>query len=154
MRRLILLAVSVCAVALAGEQEVTRAEVPPAVLKAVEAKYPGATLTAFSREDEGRQTRWEVALRVSGRKLELVLDSAGALLETEETLAAASLPDAVKKAVAASRSAGAKVARVEKLTRAGKPDAEWELQLEDAAGAHEVVFSAGGTLLREAKSQD
>jgi len=149
-----LLAVSASAVAFAGEKTVTRAEVPQPVLRAVEAQYPGANLTGFSREDEGGKTSWEVALQAGQRKLELELDSAGAILETEETLTAADLPEAVKKAVAASRHAKARVARVEKITRAGKPDVEWELQLEDAAGRHEVVFSALGTLLREEKRQD
>lgn len=152
--RLLVLAVSASAVALAGEKSVTRAEVPQAVLRAVEAKYPGAALTGFSREDQDGKTTWEVALTAGQRTLDLELDAAGAILETEETLAAADLPEAVKKAVAASRWAKAKVARVEKITRAGRPDAEWELQLDDAAGRHEAVFSATGRLLREAKSQD
>ena len=144
------LGLAISAPAFASEKTVQRSDVPKPVLAAVEAKYPNAKLTHFAKEVEGGKTLYEVVLDADSGHAEVSVSPEGAIVSEEATIAVGALPEAVKKGLAASRYANAKVLRVERVTETAKPGrATFELTVEQAGKKHELAFNQAGTLARD-----
>jgi hypothetical protein len=105
--------------AFAQEKKIQRADLPPAVEKAVAAQTHGATVKGFSQETENGQTFYEAELTVSGHSKDVLIDSTGAVVEVEEQVALDSLPAAVKDGLQAKAGAG-KILKVESITKHDK----------------------------------
>jgi hypothetical protein len=101
---------------LAAEKKLTREQLPPAVQQAVAAETKGAEVLGFSTEREGGKTVYEAETKVGGLTRDITFSAAGAVLEVEEEVAMESLPPAVRKSIT-KKAAGAKVEKVEKITR-------------------------------------
>ena len=108
-----------CVTALAQEKTIHRAELPPAVEHTVAEQSKGATIQRFSTDVEGGQKIYEVALTVNGRARAISIDGLGHLLEVEDEVSMASLPQVVKVALAKAAGAGT-IEKVETLTKHGK----------------------------------
>ena len=147
--------VLVLAVANAGERELKRSNVPKAVLEAAAARLSEAVMVGFSVEEESGKTVYEVRLEVRTRRVDLDITPDGKVLSEERTIARDELPDAVRKSLASSRYARAKVRRIEEVIDAARPDAPtYELVVEQAGRRHELVFSHTGELVgAEAKTK-
>jgi uncharacterized membrane protein YkoI len=105
--------------AFAQEKKIQRADLPPAVEKAVAAQTRGATVKGFSQEKENGQTFYEAELTVSGHSKDVLIDSTGTVVEVEEQVALDSLPAAVKDGLQAKAGAG-KILKVESITKHDK----------------------------------
>lgn len=108
----------VAAVSLA-ETRIDRSKLPPAVEKTVQEQSQGATIKGFSTETEGGVFEYEVEMMVNGHSKDIAIAKDGTLLEVEQEVAMSSLPDAAQKALTA-KAAGAKITKVESLTKKGK----------------------------------
>lgn len=141
--------------AVAAETRLARSKVPSAVLAAVSARHPRSKMTDFAQEHEGGKTVYEVTLETGSGRLEVIVSPAGKILTEEQTIAMKDLPDPVRKSLARSRHAKAKVLRLEKVTDHRKPkEPTYELLVELLGKKHELVFSSAGRLLKEeAKSK-
>jgi hypothetical protein len=130
-------------VALAGEREVQKKDVPAKVLEAVKAWAPAATLKHFSLEDGN----YEVALADAEGTADVVVTADGTVLTEERTITQAERPAAVTKALAAGKYAKATVKSVERIVTVAKPVAPtFELNVVLGGARHELVFDSAGAL--------
>lgn len=68
------------------EADVPVESVPEHLIRATRATYPDAQITGAEREVRRDEWSWEIKFRSGGRAMEVVLDDAGAVLETEREL--------------------------------------------------------------------
>lgn len=109
-----------CAAALlAADAKLKLADLPPAVQKAVQENLKGGELKGLSKETEKGKTSYEVETTLNGKSRDMVLDSTGAVSEVEEEIEMSSVPQAAMDAIM-KKAAGAKITKVESLTRGGK----------------------------------
>ena len=105
--------------ATASAVPIPREALPAAVSAAIESRYRGATIVAITRETTKADTRFEVVMRVSGRRLDALFDAAGTLREEEAELSYRQLPASVRTTHAYSAQAKWTIERVELVTSAG-----------------------------------
>ena len=141
--------------AAAEDKSIDKAQVPKPVIDAAMAKYPKGNLVAFEEANEAGKTSFEIKIELETWKTELILSPDGKILAEEMQISAKELPDAVAKALAASKFAKAKVRKMERVVESDKPEAPtYEIVVEEGSSKHELVFSGAGVLMRvETKGQ-
>jgi uncharacterized membrane protein YkoI len=102
-----------------AEKKVGRSALPPAVEKTVQAQSQGATIKGISSETEDGVFQYEVEMMANGHGKDIAIAKDGTLLEIEEEVAMNTLPANVQSALTA-KAAGAKITKVESLTKKGK----------------------------------
>ena len=116
-------AVAVTAFALtlvaSAEKKIERSALPPAVEKTVQAQSQGATIKGFASEVENGKLTYEAEMVVNGHTKDIGIAKDGTLLEVEEEVAINTLPAAVQSALT-TKAAGAKITKVESLTKKDK----------------------------------
>ncbi len=104
--------------ALASEKRVRLQDLPEAVQKAAASQTKGAAVHGYSQETENGQTMYEVETTAAGKSRDLLFDASGNVVEVEQQVELGTLPatvqDGLRKAAA-----GAKIAKVESVTRNG-----------------------------------
>lgn len=105
--------------AAAQEKKIARSALPPAVEKTVQAQSHGATIKGFATDREQGKTVYEAEMVVNGHTKDIEIATDGTLLEIEEEVAFDSLPANVRSALTA-KAAGAKITKVESLTKKDK----------------------------------
>ena len=103
----------------AQEKKINRADLPPAVQKAVGELSKGATIRGFSTEIDRGKRIYEAELSVNGHEKDISMDDQGKVVEIEEEIEMSSLPAAVKDGLTKSAGTGT-IGKVESLTKAGK----------------------------------
>jgi hypothetical protein len=132
---------------LGADQKLSQSEVPAPVLKAIEAKYPGAKLTSFEKEVEAGKTLYEVGIVQGSKTADVSVTAEGSILVEEALVELKNVPPAVQAGLAASAYAKLKVVRVEKVTRTEAPNApDFEIAVQDGAQIRELVFTPEGQL--------
>ena len=104
---------------LAQDKKIDRSTLPAAVEKTVRARTQGATVKGFATEVEHGKKTYEVQTVVNGHTRDLSIAGDGTLLEIEEEVAFDTLPTEVKAALTA-KAAGAKIVKIESLTKKDK----------------------------------
>lgn len=120
--RTIPIAVSIFALTLtaaAQEKKIERSALPPAVEKAVLTETQGATIKGFAQEREHGKTFYEAETTVNGHSRDVLFAADGSIAEIEEEVVFDSLPAKVQAALT-KKAAGAKINKVESLTKKGK----------------------------------
>lgn len=141
--------VATAALARADEEKISPKKLPAAVTAAVKKAFPEAKILAASKEVEKGATTFEVELKVEGRSVDMALDASGKILEIEKELDLRSLPKPVARRLAA-RYPGARIKKVEEITRGEGGPVHYEVALEA-----EVVLTAKGKIVRpEAEEED
>ncbi len=128
--------------AAAQEQPLKQAELPAAVARAVASLSQGATIRGYSRERENGQWLYEVELRVNGHGKDVTIDSTGAVVEVEEEVALATLPEAVQAGLRAGAGAGT-IRLVESVSKGGQI-VMYEAHVVNGAKRSEVKVGADG----------
>ncbi len=109
-----------CAAALlAADAKLKLADLPAVVRQAVQDNLKGGELKGLSKEKEKGKTYYEVETMLNGKSRDMVLDAAGVVTEVEEEIELSAVPKAAMDAITM-KAAGAKVTKVESLTKAGK----------------------------------
>ncbi len=105
----------------ADDVSVKLEDVPKPVLSAVKTKFPEAKVTKAVKEEEDGKTTYELVVEVEGKTLDVAVSAKGKLLEIEEPVDAAKLPEAVTAAIKAKypESKIKKAEQVEKFERDG-----------------------------------
>lgn len=106
-------------VATAQEKKIKRFALPPAVEKAAQVETQGATIKGFAQEREHGKTFYEAETVVNGHTRDVLFAADGSIAEIEEEVAFSSLPANVQTALT-KKAAGAKINKVESLTKNGK----------------------------------
>jgi uncharacterized membrane protein YkoI len=101
--------------AFAAEKKIQFEDLPAAVQTAVKEQTQNATLVGLSTEKEKGKTVYEVETKVNGKSRDLLLDQAGAVVETEEEVAIETVP-ASAKATLQKRATGGTISKIEKVT--------------------------------------
>ena len=116
---------------------------PTAVTDAITKAFPKAKVDRCKAEKEHGHDQFEVRVtKADASKAEVDVAPDGKILQVEETIAPAELPDAVKKAFAA-KYPKAKASRAEKQTAGA------EVSYEIAFGTKEATFKADGSFVEE-----
>jgi hypothetical protein len=102
-----------------AEKKVRRNQLPAAVEKTVAAESQGATIKGFSREIEKGKTFYEVEMSVNGRGKDILMDTKGNIVEVEEQVDMATLPQSVQDALNKAAGTGT-IEMIESLTKNGK----------------------------------
>lgn len=135
---------------LAKETRMTKKQMPPAVLAAVEKKYPDAKQTGYGKEVEDGKTAWEVKLEKGAQKLEVSLSADGKFLAEETVVSMKELPEAVTKALAASKYGKWKAVKAEKIVNGeDEQKVNYEIALSNGKQKAEVVFDSSGAIAKE-----
>jgi len=124
-----------------AEKPLRRKDLPAAVEKTVARELERATLKALSSgpcEGSNKGTCYEVETLRGDKTRDLIVDAGGTVVEVEEEIALADVPEAVKAAAAKL----GKVLTAEKITRDGA--LSYELVIEKAGKKSEHVFEPGG----------
>jgi uncharacterized membrane protein YkoI len=101
------------------EKKIRRNQLPAAVEKTVAAESQGATIKGFSREVEKGKTYYEAEMSINGRGKDILMDTKGNIVEVEEQVDIATLPQAVQDALKQAAGNGT-IEMVESLTKNGK----------------------------------
>ena len=136
------------ALAASAEKKVDRAKLPAAVEKTVQEQSKGSTIKNISSETEDGVFQYEVEMTAVDHSKDIAIAKDGTLLEIEEEVALASLPANVQGALMA-KSAGAKITKVESLTKKGKLVAYEAATLKGAKKGEIQVGPAGEKLMHE-----
>jgi len=109
------IAESLIMIAMLAETKVKLEALPPAVQAAVKEQTKNATLVGLSKEKENGRMEYEAETKVNGKSRDVTFDEKGSVLEVEEEIDIATIPDAAKAAIE-KRAAGGTIRKVEKLT--------------------------------------
>jgi uncharacterized cupredoxin-like copper-binding protein len=104
------------ALAQSTERPVKLKDLPAAVQTTVREQSQGATMRGLAEEVKDGQTFYEVSLRVKGRNRDVLMDTNGNLVETEEQVTLAALPPAPRAAIVKQAGKG-KILMVESITK-------------------------------------
>jgi hypothetical protein len=141
-----LTAVLAAGAAAAREKKVQLQDLPPAVQAAVQVQTKDLTGFRISEEQEDGKTVYEVETQVNGLSRDLLIDSSGVLIEVEEEIDPARLPEAARRSVERV-SGGGMVRKVEAVTRDGVT--EYEVSVKGGNGKSKVVVSGDGTVRKD-----
>jgi len=134
--------------ALAQEKKIERSALPPAVEQTVQQQSQGATIKGFATEHEHGKKVYEAEMIVNGHTKDIQIAADGTLNEVEEEVAFDSLPAAVQSALTV-KAAGAKIVKVESLTKKEKLVAYEAATLKGAKKGEIQVGPDGKTLAHE-----
>ena len=131
--------------ALAQERQITRKDVPAAVLVAFAEAYPRAVIKGYSKEMDKGQTVYEIE-SVEGKTTRDVIYSAdGKLISVEEAVDTSDLPPGVKAALD-KKFPGGKIVRAEKVTKGTVVG--YEVWIQHMGKTTEIVFDPNGKELK------
>ena len=88
---------------LSQETNVKMADLPPAVRSTVQVQSKGAVVRGLSKEVEEGNTFYEAELKTNGHNKDVLIDTAGSVVEIEEEVAVASLPAPVRRRLRSAR---------------------------------------------------
>ena len=125
-----------------------KVKLPSAIKTAFETAYPKATIKNVSMEKEDGEIRYEVESIDGTLARDLIYRADGTVVEMEEGLAEADLPQPVRDAVAAKYPKG-KILKAEKLTRG--TTVSYELRVKAGGKTHEVSLDPAGARVKTKK---
>jgi hypothetical protein len=137
----------------AGEGKVPLNKVPKAVLDAVKARFPGATLLGASTEKENDKTVYEISLTYKKHHHDVTVEPEGKIVSIEREISSRDLPKVVREAISG-KYPKATYMRVEELMKGGGTLHAYEALLVTADKSMvEVVLDLKGKFLKEEKKE-
>jgi len=134
----------------AGERELSRHQVPKAVIDAFEKAYPNAKPTEFEKETFEGKTAYEVEYKENGIEYGLVYSADGTLLQKEEEIDGKSLPEPVAQAVKKAHPK-AEIKEVEKLMKPDGTLTGYEVEIKTGGKKTELELDTNGKILKTEK---
>jgi hypothetical protein len=139
-----------CALLTAGtalaEDKLQLKDLPAAVQKTVQEETKNATLIGIEKETEQGRTVYEIETKRDGRARDLLVDTTGAIVEVEEEMSLANVPDAARAAIER-LAAGGKVEKVESVTRGTTVD--YEATINKSGKRTETTVTSAGVLKKK-----
>ena len=133
--------------AFGAERRVKMENLPPAVQRTVREQSKGATLRGLAEEVENGKTYYEAELQVNGHNRDVLIDTAGSVVEVEEEVALDSVP-APARAALEKHAAKGKIVGVESVTKANSIVA-YEAKIKMAGKTSEFSVSPDGAPTKE-----
>ncbi len=153
--------VAVAASVRAEEESIKPSDLPKAVVSAVKAKFPKGEITKAAKEEDHGKTIYEAIVTVEGKTIDVAVSAKGKILEIEQPVEVAKLPEAVASALKA-KYPEAKIKKAEHVVKfedEGDDDDEEEKFFEvvlasEGKAAFEVKISAKGKVLKGEEEED
>ena len=133
--------------AYAGEKELSKNQVPKAVINAFEKAYPNAKGLEFEEETFEGKAAYEVEYKENGKEYELLYSADGALLQKEEEIDSKSLPEPVAQAIKKAYPK-ADIKEVEKLMKPDSTVTGYEVEIKLAGKEIELELDVSGNILK------
>lgn len=132
------------------EKKITEQEVPPAVLQTFKAAYPSAEVRGYAEEAEGGQKLYEISFTNEGQRIDIAYASDGKLLELEETIDSADLPQVAHDEIN-NAFKDAAIKRAERVVKGEHTGYEAKVDVTEngATKRYELVFDQDGKLLKK-----
>jgi len=131
--------------ALEIEYHVSPAVVPAAVRQAMDELHPRGEATGAEKEYVGRTLFWELTKEIDGREIEAMFLPDGTLHSEEIEVPSASVPGAVKAAVA--RRLGGEITKWEEIRDGAKRLVEYHAKVASAGRKYKVRAGLDGAVL-------
>ena len=131
----------------ASEKELSKQQVPKAVLEAFEKAYPNAKDVEFEKETIEGKAVYEVEFKENDREYEILYDSTGVILQIEEALDVKALPESIVQAI----SKAYPKATIEDAEKVMKPDGTvtvYEVEIKMEGKKLELELDASGKILK------
>lgn len=132
----------------AQERKVEESALPAPVRKAMQEQTQGATIKSYTTEVENGKRLYEAQTIVNAHTKDISVEANGTLSEIEDEVVFDSLPATVQAALT-KRAAGAKITKVESLTKHGKLVAYEAATLRGTRRGEIQVGPNGGKLSHE-----
>jgi len=134
----------------ASEKEVSKDQVPKAVLEAFEKAYPNAKDVEFEQGMIEGKAVFEVEYKENDREFEVLYDSDGVILQKEESIDVKALPEPVVQSI----SKAYPNATIEEAEKIMKPDGtvtSYEVEIKSEGKELELVVDSYGKILKTKK---
>jgi uncharacterized membrane protein YkoI len=131
----------------AAEKPVKMESLPPAVQRTVQEQSKGGTIRGLTMEIDNGKPFYEAELKINGHNKDVLIDSAGAVVEIEEEVSLDSLPAAAKDAIQKHAVKG-RIALVESVRKNGSLVA-YEAKIKAAGKTSEVRVTPDGSPAKE-----
>lgn len=140
--------------AFAAEEKVLSAkQVPQAIHEAFQKAYPAAQDAGYSEETRDGKTAYEVEFKNQGKKLAATYSAEGALIESEEEIKTAELPEAVVSEIKKAHP-HATMKEAEKVLTPDGTVSGYEVEIVDGKKRLELEFDASGAVVKKADEKD
>jgi len=137
-----------------ADEKVAVDKLPPAVVKAIQAKFPGAKIEEAEKEVENGKTVYEVQFDHKGSDYTVSLKEDGTIEEIEREIAEKDLPAAVSATLKA-EFPNAKLKEIEEVTKGHGEAMTYEVQVaQTGKKTLEVVLDAKGKILEKKEAEE
>jgi uncharacterized membrane protein YkoI len=130
----------------AGEKELSKNQVPKAVIAAFEKAYPKAEDVEFEQEMFQGNAVYEVEYKENGKEYEFLYSAEGVLLQKEEEIDVANLPKPVVEAIKKAHPE-AKIEEAEKLMKPDGTLTGYEVEIKEAGKEIELELDGSGKIM-------
>jgi uncharacterized membrane protein YkoI len=132
-------------------QKLTAGELPAAVARTAQARFPGHQLISAERETEKTGVLYDLEMRQQGRKYEMDVREDGTVVEVEKEVPISDVPQAVMRAVKAKypKATIKEVMEVDPVKDGKETPDHYEVTLTDGGREREVEVSLDGTKVTE-----
>ncbi|MGZ5585539.1 MAG: PepSY-like domain-containing protein [Methylobacter sp.] len=130
-----------------AEKELSKHQVPKAVIDAFEKDYPNAKASEFEKETFDGKTAYEVEYKENGKEYALLYGDDGTLLQKEEEIDGKSLPDPVVQAVKKAHPK-AEIKEAEKLMKPDGTVVGYEVEIKTEGKKSELELDTDGKILK------
>lgn len=134
----------------AGGKELSKSQVPKAVIEAFEKEYPNAKPSEFEKETFEGRAAYEIEYKENGKEYELVYSADGILVQKEEEIDIQSLPEPVVQAVKKAHPK-AHIKEAEKLMKPDGTLTGYEVEIKSEGKKSELELDTNGKVLRTEK---
>ncbi|SFI73714.1 PepSY-like domain-containing protein [Nitrosomonas sp. Nm34] len=131
----------------ASEKEVSKDQVPKAVLEAFEKAYPNAKKVEFEKEMFEGKEAYEVEYKENGKEYEILYSSEGEVLQKEETIDVKELPESIVQAISKVHPK-ATIKEAEKLMKPDGTVTGYEVEIKEEGKEFELELDANGNILK------
>jgi uncharacterized membrane protein YkoI len=129
----------------AAERKVAMNDLPAAVQQAMRDHTKGLTIVGLAEETEDGKTLYEVETKKDGQTRDILFDTAGKVVEEEQEVTLASIPELARTALQRA-AVGGEITKVEAITKNGVT--LYEAEVKKKGKDSEVVVGADGTIQR------
>ncbi|WAK03400.1 PepSY-like domain-containing protein [Methylobacter sp. YRD-M1] len=131
----------------ADEDDLSKDQIPKAVISAFEKAYPNAKDVKFEKETFEGKEAYEVEYKEKDREYDLLYSADGTLLQKEEEINSKSLPEPVTQAIN-KMYPQAEIKEAEKLVKPDGTLAGYEVEIKTAGKKVELELDANGKILK------
>jgi uncharacterized membrane protein YkoI len=131
----------------ASGKEVSKDQVPKAVLEAFEKAYPNAKKVEFEKEMFEGKEAYEVEYKENGKEYEILYSSEGEVLQKEETIDVKELPESIVQAISKVHPK-ATIKEAEKLMKPDGAVTGYEVEIKEEGKKLELELDANGNILK------